>query len=464
MTHRFSHCAAKAAALFLVSVSFAFTLAACSPSEAPDPVEPETESDERVFSFEESPAASLVAEPLSDEAANAVADLGLSILDEVCAGSPSPNVIVSPLSIDYALAMTANGAKGDTLTEMESVLGLSVAEFNEAFGSYRLFLDEQAEYYEGGADATSETDAADEVENDAYAPMPGPLKIANSIWLRDGVGVQDDFLRANNDYYRSTVFGAHFNDATADNINYWVSEVTDGMIERIVDEVPADAVMYLVNALAFDAQWASPYADVFVSDETFTSSTGEVQTVAMMKSEEGRYLETADATGFVKSYAGGDYAFVALLPREGMSVRDFAASLDGAMLRSALENVQYHPVDAWLPRFEFSTDADLSEALAAMGMPTAFDALAADFSGLAVPEDAGGNVFIGRVLHKAYISVMEEGTRAAAATVVEASATSAAPNEDPPEPKVVHLDRPFFFAIVDAASNAPVFIGIVESV
>lgn len=467
MTRNSARRPARLAALFAALLTSA-CLAACAQSEAPDPVVPDEDPAIEEISSSENSEPALDPAPLSGEAADAVADLGLSIVRTIAADQPDSNVIASPLSIDYALAMTANGAKGETLAEMEGVLGLPVAELNEQLGAYRAYLDEVASAYGdlsgGGSSTDGGASGTDADSGDAYASMAGPLKLANSIWLRDGVDVQDEFLRVSDEYYRSAVFGTYFNDSTADDINRWVSEATDGMIDQIVDEVPGDAVMYLVNALAFDAQWASPYVESRVEDEPFTNASGAVETAAMMKSEEGTYLETADAVGFMKRYSGGDFAFVALLPREGLSVRDFVASLDGTSLRAAIEGAQYHPVDAWLPRFEFSSEADLSSALSKLGMPTAFDSEAADFSGIALPGDAGGNVFIGCVLHKAYISVMEEGTRAAAATAVGMGASSAAPDEDPPEPKIVHLDRPFLFAIVDTASSAPVFLGIVESV
>lgn len=173
----------------------------------------------------------------------------------------------------------------------------------------------------------------------------------------------------------------------------------------------------------------------------------------MMSSTEDLYLEDGEAAGFVKPYREGSFAFVALLPPEGMSVQDYAATLTGERLQDILDDARPAAVQATMPKFESEFDTDLSTSLKALGMPDAFDPDVADFTRLSEDADA---LCIGSVLHKTHIAVDEQGTKAGAATVVGMSKMSAM---GPDEEKTVCLDRPFVYLIVDQQANLPVFIG-----
>lgn len=347
------------------------------------------------------------------------------------------NPLVSPLSVLSALSMTANGAKGETLSEMEAVLGLPVGELNAFFRALR---------------NRSLFDLLDSSKS------PGAqLHPANSIWFTDDAHftVNRDFLQTNADYFEAGIFRAPFDEGTRNDINNWVKDNTNGMIPEILDRIPEEAVMYLVNALAFDGEWAEPYFDYQVRSGDFTREDGTKQTADFMHSAEYLYLEDGDAAaGFIKPYKGGKYAFAALLPKEGTTVTDYAASLDGERLNRILSSAEDTLVEAALPKFEAEYSAELSEVLKAMGMPAAFDSSRADFSGLGTSTE--GNIFIGRVLHKTFISVHEHGTQAAASTAVEMLTEGAA---EMPEPKWVTLDRPFVYMLIDCETNQPFFIG-----
>ena len=345
------------------------------------------------------------------------------------------NALVSPLSVMCALAMTANGAKGDTLGEMESVLGLSADELNALFGTMMNRLNKE----EAGL----------------------RFHLANSIWFIDDerFTVNRDFLHTNADYYGAGVYRAPFNDSTLKDINDWVKDNTDGMIPSILDEIPDEAVMYLVNALAFDGEWAVPYREYQISPGDFTLEDGTKKTVDFMRSQEDVYLEDGDAAGFIKYYKGGKVAFAALLPKEGTTVSDYAASLDGDRLVRILNSARNTAVETALPKFETSYDTELSDVLKAMGMPTAFDGRTADFTGLGT--STAGNIFISRVLHKTFISVSEQGTKAGAATAVEMVDECAM---EYVEPKRVILDRPFVYMLIDCETNLPFFIGALADI
>ena len=374
-----------------------------------------------------SPAAKT--EDLSAGAA-AFSDFAVRLFRET--GEPGKNVLVSPLSVYTALAMTQNGARGDTLSEMERTLGLSAPDANG-------FLYTLTDSFDSGESAK--------------------LNVANSVWFTTDArfSVNKDFLKTNADWYGADIFAAPFDGRTLDDINGWVSGRTDGMIEKILDAIPPEAVMYLINAVCFEAEWAHRYAEASVKEDIFNNSDGTASTVEMMRSAENLYLEDGEAAGFVKYYAGGKYAFAAILPGEGVAPEEYAATLDGARLCGILKNRQSVNVDAYLPKFETEFDAELSSVLKNMGMVTPFDEDFADFSGLGCSE--AGNLRISRVLHKTYMTLNETGTKAGAATAVEIVDKNASPWEDG---KTVRLDRPFVYMIIDVATNVPIFIGSVN--
>ena len=179
----------------------------------------------------------------------------------------------------------------------------------------------------------------------------------------------------------------------------------------------------------------------------------------MMLSIENLYLEDENATGFIKYYKDRDYAFVGLLPNEDIEIEDYVANLTGEQLENLLTNPQNVAVDARIPQFSYEYDIEMSEILEKMGMTAAFDCNKADFSNMATSKQ--GNIWINRVLHKTFIEVTPVGTKAGAATVVEAVDESCPFYE---EMKEVHLDRPFMYMIIDCDSNTPVFIGTVNTV
>ena len=337
------------------------------------------------------------------------------------------NTLVSPLSVLSALSMTANGADGNTLAQMEETFGLTAEEMNRYLYAY----------------------TGDLPQGEKYKLSP-----ANAIWFRDREGLffEEDFLQTNADWYDAGLYRAPFDDSTLKEINEWVEAKTDGMIKDILDVIPGDAIMYLVNALAFDAEWETIYKESQVRDGIFTDADGKEQEVELMYSEEYCYLEDENASGFVKYYADRAYAFVALLPNEDIALEEYAASLTGERLNQLLAGSQDIMVDAAIPKFQCEFSTEMSKVLMSMGITDAFNSSLADFSRLGHSDQ--GNIYISRVLHKTYIAVDEKGTKAGAATVVEARDEAA-----PFIIKSVRLDRPFVYMLIDCRDNLPVFIG-----
>ena len=344
------------------------------------------------------------------------------------------NALVSPLSVMLALAMTTNGASGTTLAQMETVLGkdIKIDALNEYLYTYVKNLPSGKDYQ---------------------------LNIANSIWFRDEADrltVEQDFLQKNADYYSAAAYKAAFDDQTLADINGWVKTKTEGMIEKILDQISADNVMFLINAIVFDARWMTVYSLENVTKGEFTAFDGSKKTVDMMRSEELVYLEDASATGFLKPYVDGRYAFAALLPNENIDINDYVASLTGENFMNLLGETQDTAVTATLPKFSYDYKIAMNDALKAMGMTDAFDSGLADLSRLG--KSTRGNLYINEVLHKTFIQVDELGTKAGAVTKVEVN------DESYTETKIVNLDRPFVYAIIDNATHLPVFIGTVLTI
>ena len=380
------------------------------------------------------PAKAVDVLPNMDAGAAAAADFGVRLFKTSM--EEGKNTLISPLSVLYALAMTANGADGETLAQMEQVLGMDVDNLNSYMLAYLDLLPESKDY---------------------------KMSLANSIWFKDDPNflVEQSFLQTNADYYGAGAYKAAFDEGTRNDINNWVKEHTDGMIPKILDEIPDEAIMYLVNALAFDAKWADEYEEHQIREGRFTMEDGTRQDVDMMHSEEYTYLEDDLATGFIKYYKDRKYAFVAMLPNEGVSVSQYVDSLTGEHLRELLNNPQDLTVFASIPKFATEYDIEMSEVLQEMGMTDAFDWQDADFSKLGTYNVDGMNICINRVLHKTFISVTEQGTRAGAATAVEMVAEGAM---EIVEFKEVVLDRPFVYMLIDCETNLPFFIGSMMNV
>lgn len=339
------------------------------------------------------------------------------------------NTLISPLSVLCALAMTANGAEEETLEQMEAVLGMTAEELNLYLYSYMKNLPQGDKY---------------------------KLSLANSIWLTEDerFTVNQNFLQTNADYYGADIYKAAFDNQTCKDINNWVKEKTDEMIPEILDEIPVDAIMYLVNALAFEAEWSEIYEENQVRDGVFTKEDDTKQNADFMYGIEGTYLEDEKAAGFMKYYKGGKYAFVAMLPNEGVSISEYIASLNSESVNALLTNPQHTTVHTAIPKFETEYAVEMSEILKTMGITKAFDSDNAEFEGLGT--STAGNIFINRVIHKTFISVGEKGTKAGAATVVEVTDSAV---EEPQEPKKIYLDRPFVYMLVDCENKIPFFIG-----
>ena len=354
----------------------------------------------------------------------------------VAAKGKNANVTVAPLSVMNVLAVAANGADGKTAAQMRKVLG---------DGASISAMNKNLKWFNG------------HLVNSKRAK----LDIANAIWYHDdkSLKMNESFIARAKKFYEAGVTAADFADpSTVGSINSWVAKKTHNMIKKVIDGLQPDDRIILVNAMYFDAKWMAPFEKDYTKKGTFTTANGQKHKVKMMHSTEHRYLERNGVVGFVKPYAKG-YSYVALLPKKGTSLKSFVKKLDGNAFRKILASESREEVHVTMPKYSVTYCNDgMEQQLSAMGMPLAFSAQGADFSKMG--KDTSGNLYIGAVVHKTKVDVDEDGTKAAAvsAAVMKASCAPVA------KPKVVKLNRPFVYAIIDNSTKIPLFIGTVNNI
>ncbi len=353
----------------------------------------------------------------------------LEIFPALNALQEDENILISPFSISTALSMTYNGARGETQTAMAEVLGFSDMSVDDVNLAYKNLTD----YLTGADDRVT-------------------LDIANSIWADDGFAVDSAFIAVNRDYYNAESNTLDFgNPASVNTINQWVSNNTNQKIESIIDAIPPEAVMYLINALYFKAAWTWEFDPDLTADWPFYRYDGGTETVRMMSQlAEFYYYQNEDMQIVDLPYGDEKFSMTLILPASGTDINGFIADITQSEWGSWMDSLSTEKtqVAVRLPRFTFEYKETLNDVLIALGMGPAF-AMNADFTGI----NPFGGLYINRVLHKTFIEVNEEGTEAAAVTAVEVGYVSV-----PAYPQIV-LNRPFLFAIREQESGTIFFMG-----
>ena len=348
----------------------------------------------------------------------------------------SGNKLLSPLSAALCLALVNNGANGETRAQLEGLLGMETDELNRAMYAYISTL---------------------------YTADDCKLSLANSIWMKENaLQVNPEFLQTNADWYNAQAYAAPFDSRTVQDINNWCHNQTSGKISKILNNIPAEAVMYLINAVDFDAKWQDKYENKDIHDGVFHNYNGTSSDVKMLYSQENRYFLDENSVGFTKNYMGGKYSFMALLPNEGVDIYEYINSLDGEKWAGLWESADtkredyvYREVYARIPEFSYEVELSLNETLQALGVTDMFDPMKADFSRI----DSTQPLWCDTVKQKAMIELDRNGTKAAAITWAGMKVMSA----DPAEPLYITLDRPFVYAIIDNTHKLPIFIGAVTN-
>ena len=383
------------------------------------------------------------AEQVSKDIVNANNDLGMKIFSKLAAGEAGKNMMISPLSISIAMAMVSNGASGDNIAEMKEVLGFGDMEFSEINAQF-----------------------ANLIQSLVAADKDLVLEIANSVWMDDvfAPDVKQDFINVLTEFYDAAFFTEDFQDeAAADKINSWVSEKTHGKIDKIIEKIGPNAVMYLINALYFKAAWTTSFDKDSTSEGIFMLSDGTQGKADYMGFAYDQEVpefysyssDWSDENGYsvVRIPYGRDvFAFYGIVPgySNKTNIDDFIAKIAENGIDSYFSQLEKRTFPVRLPKYKFAYEKSLVEVFQSLGMEKAFvDGALMNIAG--EPHAP----FISDIYHKTFIEVNEEGTEAAAVTSVEVG--------DNAMPAGFYADRPFVFVIRDDRTKSVLFVGKVEN-
>jgi len=346
---------------------------------------------------------------------------------------PDKNLFISPASISLALSLTLNGARGETQAAMLKTLALDsipLDEMNKANADLQTVL--------------------------ANPDKKVELSIANSIWFKQGFKVNPSFLKVTQDSYRAGAYPANFGaPEAAREINQWVSKSTREKIKTVVDRTEPLDRMYLINAIYFKGAWTKPFDPKQTRPAPFHTAGGTTKDIPMMnQSGEFRYLKGENFQAVRLPYGEGRTSMYVLLPDQGVAWEQFLRSLTADKWTQWAGSFATREGSLTLPKVKLEYEAELKPSLRALGMGIAFEPGKADFGNLL--QGAESDLHIGFVLHKSFLDLNEEGTEAAAVTVVGVRTTSA-PIQDTRFNMVV--DRPFVMAIRDDTTGALLFLG-----
>jgi serpin B len=350
-------------------------------------------------------------------------DLYLKLAAEAEKGT---NMMISPLSVSQALAMTYNGANGETKAAMEEALRVAGIDRDELNELNKTLVDAL-------------------LNHDPKVV----LEIANSIWYRNDFTVLPDFIQRNQTYYGAEVSSLDFSDpGSKDVINGWVDEKTHGKISEIVKEINPESFMFLINAIYFKGTWTYEFAKKNTRESQFYLEDGSSVPVEMMNQEmDLNTFQTDVFTSVELPYGKGNWRMFLFLPKDGHKVADIESLLNDKNWNGWMTSYQpLKEVQFSMPKFTFAYEESLKNALAAMGMENAFTP-AADFTGIL----SDGGLMISDVKHKSFIEVNEEGTEAAAVTSVEIVLTSIG--------NFISFNKPFLFAIAEKSTGSVLFLG-----
>ena len=345
-----------------------------------------------------------------------------------------PSVVISPLATYFNMAMLANGASNKKLSNFENILDRNIP--YDSMNNY------MHTYYE----------TLNNTEN-------AKLYFNNAIWFNADKNVKpgDEFLSAAKTYFNASAYKESFNNDTVTNINNWSSNNTEMYAEYIIDSVPTDAPAFIVNNTVIEADWEAPISPENVVDGHFTNISGEEENVQMMSSYEHLYFENDSFEGFIKKYSGGNYNFMAIVPKKegqvGMEiVLDFLSKGDG--YHKTVKNSKEYVVDASIPKFSLQSQGGMKSNLTQMNFGRSFSPTDARLDLLGTCDE---NLYIDDLYVYTGVTVTERGTSKGSGAIVRDS--SVATNVIP-----VALDRPFIFAIVDNNRYLPIILGVVNSV
>lgn len=369
---------------------------------------------------------------------NSTNDFGFKLFRNVVDyDEPDKNIFISPLSVSFALGMTYNGAAEDTREAMATTLEYADLTIEQINQSYRNIIDILTGL-------------------DPYVAM----QIANSIWYRTGLPVEPTFIEVNQTYFDAAVREMDFSAIwAADTINHWVYENTNGKIEKVLDPpISQEIVMFLINAVYFKGGWTLPFDVSSTTDLPFFFPDGTTEDRPFMLTDTNfYYLENDLFQAIDLPYGDEQFSMTVLLPHYSIAVDNLLAEFTAENWSAWIGQFSEENVELSLPRFKFRYDIKLNDILMAMGMGVAFDPFGANFGNMADLSQLGGNnLYISYVKHNSFVQVDEEGTEAAAVTVVGVGITSM------PVDPVMAVNRPFLFVIHERGTGSVLFVGKVS--
>jgi serpin B len=277
------------------------------------------------------------------------------------------------------------------------------------------------------------------------------MEIANSVWVEDRLTVKQDFINALINYFDAETRNFSVSDPEIkDIINQWIEDHTNGLIKEMIDEIPADIAMILINAIYFNGKWRYKFDEKDTEEKTFYLEDGSTVDVEMMSNETTYKTYFGEDMVMVElPYGQGNFVMDVLLPNEGNTTADIISAMNPGNWNDWISNLYEKEIQLYMPRFKYGYKKELKDILSDMGMGIAFTG-AADFSNISEQD-----LFISKVLHQTFIENNEEGTEAAAVTVVMMELTSA-----PAGPFTINLNRPFVYVIRETSTNTIVFMGL----
>lgn len=353
----------------------------------------------------------------------------IRLLQTLAKKEEGTSFVASPLSISLAFGMLMNGAEESTYDELVTLFGLQDLSRDEI-----------------NAAAKSLIPLLVDLDPDVTT------KIANSIWIRDGVQINENFLQQNRDSYYAQIQSLDFNDPDAVNtINNWVESQTNGLIDEILQEIPALAVLYLVNAIYYKADWTIQFDPEKTVEEPFYRPDGTDNVLPLMRVKERfEFFENDTWRAVQLPYGGQAYAFFAVQPVDDTDLEAFSTSFSSTDYETILAEMEEDTVQVYLPKFELDYKIqNFKKDLMTMGLTEVFESTA-NLTGIHPTLE----LYVSDVLHQAVLKVDEKGSEAAAVTSIEIRVTSVGP----PEP-AIRLDRPFLFFIRETGSNTILFMG-----
>ncbi len=375
-------------------------------------------------------------QPAEKSLASAQTGFGFKLFSLLTAGEGVNNVFISPTSVAFALAMTWNGAAGETREAMSRALelrGMSPDQVNQASLALRNALEQ--------------------------ADPAVQLHIANSLWAKKGLEFRRDFMDRNRQFFKAEVAALNFADpAAVARINGWVGQNTAGKIQKIIDRIDSNSILFLINAIYFKGKWTDKFKKELTSERPFTPAAGNAIRVPMMtQSGSYQYYETPDFQAISLPYGNRRWTMRIFLPSPGRALPQFLKTLTPSNWDAWMRSFRKRDGDILLPRFRIEYEKELNDALKALGMEVAFSRSRADFSSMIQTSE---RAYINQVRHKTFVEVNEEGTEAAAATSVGVSVTSF---QQPQARFRMVVDRPFFCAIRDDQTGAVLFLGAISN-